>query len=87
MRNILLGAKYLAIEEQDGSIELEHLTEALKNVQVEDANAAKIIESLFNGLSFGSKSDIGQEDLDKAANAPKVEFSDEVKELLTKLVS
>lgn len=85
MRNILLGAKYLAIEEQDGSIELEHLTEALKNVQVEDANAAKIIESLFNGLSFGSKSDIGQEDLDKAANAPKVEFSDEVKELLTKL--
>jgi ATP-dependent Zn protease len=85
MRNILLAAKYLALEEQNGSIELWHLTKALENVQIEDAKAAKVISSLLTDVSFGSKNDIRQENLDKAANSSKVDFAEDVKNLITAL--
>ena len=85
MRNILLAAKYLALQEKSNSITLKHLMAAIENVQIANVGVAKIIESSLGSLSIGSKSEINQQNLEEAGSMPKVDFSDEVKELLTKL--
>lgn len=85
MKTLLLSAKLTALQSGSNTITINHLKEALKNLEILDAKAADLIKSLFPDMQTAQASGIVEEEIQKAANAPRMDFAPDVKDFIEKL--
>lgn len=85
MKKIFLLAKYYAHQKSASSIGLEHVKEALKNLEIEDVKAKEIIYKRIGGVSKSEAVCIKRDYTQDALKIEKIQFDEHVKELKEEL--
>lgn len=85
MKTLLLSAKNIAIQSGKSIIGIDELKEAFKNIEIIDAKASETIKNILPDAMTAQSNAIDADAIQKAAQAPKIDFSPEVKTFIEKL--